>query len=460
MSQDCFQSEIKAVKLIQDRSPTIAASQSEVANELTDIKRRLSCLDENKLANTAEHAELKRQILASMSVRRPLPGTNLPDIYAEAEAKHPTPIQIQDILDKDDWRIVEEKIDLRVQDFNRRYSLDKWDYAIAGACGLLAAMLDLLCVKAPPKPTVAWSKEVDGIFNKPVQQAFNKLLPADLSDALSKGHPIRSPDSSVMADLIGAPDKALNPMNHRLRSLAHDPILGFLFGVMDMMHGTCTVVVNGKIQCIPSTKGPTGGNIFQLTGRMLGHLLSDLNAPSSHLNRGMGLPAPLMGTLRMFEGIPIGDSNFAKQVEWMYVQGYDFRQFVVTSIPMAIMEVLLRVFYVVKQMKLYDAPFGETVMDTMPTRMNPRFRMMLALAYGTSSAVNGGKVYVTQNLMNLNYASWMGFAWNGSFALKWALLDRHLKLWEEVEAKELVELEDLIAKQDALIKRAEQLPTR
>jgi hypothetical protein len=458
MSQDCSHSEIKAVKLMQDMAATTVDADARIANEIPDLKQRLSCLGADELTNSAEHAGLKRENLAAMSVHRPLPGASLSAIYAEAEAKHPDPVQIQDIMDKDDWRIAQEKINLRIEDFNHRYSLDGWDYAIAGSCGLLAAMLDLLCVKAPPKPTVAWTKEVDGIFNKPVQKTFNKLLPADLSNALSKGYPIGSPDSSVVADLIGAPDKALNPMNHRLRSLSHDPILGFLFGVLDMLHGTCTTVVNGQIVSIPSVKGPTDGSIFQLMGRMFGHLLSDLNAPSGNLNRGMGLPAPLMGALRMFEGIPIGDSNFAKQVEWMYVQGYDFRQFVVTSIPMTIMEVLLRVFYVVKQMKLYNATFGEALMDTMPSRLNPRFRIILALAYGTSSAVNGGKMYITQNIMNASYASWMGFAWNGSLALKWALLDRHLKLWEEVEAKEIAELECIVERLDALGKRAEQLP--
>jgi hypothetical protein len=225
-----------------------------------------------------------------------------------------------------------------------------------------------------------------------------------------------------------------------------------------MMHGTCTVVQDGGITSYPTTKVPADGNVFQLLGRMLGHLLSDVNAPSAKGNRGMGLPAPLMGVLRMFEGIPLGDSNFGKQIEWMYVNGYDFRQFVVTSIPMAIMEVVLRALYVVKQMKLYGAGFGETLCDTMPLRMNPRFRIMLALAYGTSSCVNAGKVYVTQNLLNINYASWMGLAWNGFHALRWALLERHLKLWGEIESKEIAELEEVVGKVDQLSARAAALP--
>lgn len=80
--------------------------------------------------------------------------------------------------------------------------------------------------------------------------------------------------------------------------------------------------------------------------------------PPATAIEGMGLPAPFMGLLRMLEGIPVGDSNFGKQIEWMYVNGYDFRQFAATSIPMLIMEVLLRVFYVGKQVVKYDQPLA------------------------------------------------------------------------------------------------------
>jgi len=92
---------------------------------------------------------------------------------------------------------------------------------------------------------------------------------------------------------------------------------------------------------------------------------------------------PYMGLLRMLEGIPVGNSDFGKQIEYMYVNGNDFRQFIVTSIPMTVMEVLMRVFYVAKQVSLGKGAFGEILLDTMPLRLNPRFRMMLALGYGT-----------------------------------------------------------------------------
>ena len=172
----------------------------------------------------------------------------------------------------------------------------------------------------------------------------------------------------------------------------------------------------------------------------------------------MGLPAPFMSILRMFDSLPVGDSDLGKQIEHMYVNGYDLRQFVATSIPVLIMEVMMRVFYAVKQVKLADSPLGEALIDTIPLKMNPRFRMMLAMAYGTVAAVNGTNVYITKDILNLNYAAWLGLVWNGFHAFKWALLDRNLKLWGEVEQKEIEALERVVDRIDGLGDRAERLP--
>jgi hypothetical protein len=467
-----YEREMKAIKLVQERGETIGNAHAGIATDLEELKRQLLQLDGAAEAMQGdEFTQRKAQIIETMTGGGEMARTELTIIYAEAEARYIEPVGLADILSFEDFAEAERRVDRHVLDFNRRYGLDGWDYAIAGSCGLFAAMLDLLCVRAPLETKTAFDQKVDGIFNQAVQVVFNKLIPPELSTALSDAYKIGAPDSSSMDDLIDAPAKALRPMNHRLRSLAHDPLLGFIFGVLDMMNGTCTIVVNGTIQSIPSKKGVTDGSVFQLLGRMLGHLLSDVNAPSPNPkgdHRGMGLPAPFMGLLRMLEFIPVpteptkanptGWSDFGKQIEWMYVNGYDFRQFAATSVPMAIMEVLLRAFYVAKQMKLYGAAFGETVLDTMPGRLNPRFRTVLALAYGTSSAVNAGKMYVTKNILNASYASWMGLSWNGFHALKWALYEKHTQLWGEVEAQEIAELERLVDEMDALEARAANLP--
>lgn len=363
-----YQKELKAIRLLQNLSGEIECSHHDMAADLVTLREELTKLSGGSLNGAPGVLQLKESILAQWGVQKPLPQEDAANIYAMAEQLYPKDVNLKEVLNKNELTEIQTRYDAYIANSNPRYGLDGWDYAIAGCCGLFAAMLDILCIRAPLKPTSSFTQQADGIFNRAVQEAFNKLIPPDLSKKLSDAYTIGAPDSSVISDLLEAPAKTISPTNHRLRALSHDPVLGLIFGVFDMLCNTCTVVHDDGITSYSSTTPLVGGTVFQMIGRMFGHLLSDVNAPSANGNRGMGLPAPFMGLLRMFEDIPVGDSNFGKQIEWMYVKGYDFRQFVATSIPVAIMEVLLRAFYVGKQVKLYDAPFGQTLLDTVPTQ--------------------------------------------------------------------------------------------
>lgn len=452
-----YDKDIKAVRLLQERSERIKSEHDAIFDDIADIKAALADFDLSGMEEDQSFIESKKAYIEEMSVSRDLDRTDINLIYAESELRFKD-ATVDDILSAEDRKETDRRIEAHITDFNKRYGLDGWDYAIALGCGTFAAMLDLLCVKAPLKPTADFTKQVDGVFNRWVQDGFNRLIPQDLSKKLSLENTVGSADVSTLRFLIDAPDKVVAPLNHRLRELSHDPILAFFFGIRDMMNGTCTVVHDGHIKTLDTVFNPVSGSVKDLVIRMFKHLVSDVNAMSPNGNRGMGLPAPFMGLLRMFN-FKVGDSTFDRQIEYMYVNGYDFRQFVATSIPLAIMEVLMRVFYVAKQMNVNSAPFAESLMDTMPLKLNPRFRMMLAMAYGTVAGINAGKVYVTHNIMNANYAAWMGFAWNTFHALKWALYQREWKLWDTVEKKELELIASYVDKIEALEVRASTLPT-
>ncbi len=455
-ANDEEQRNLKALKLLRERADALAVDHRGLAEDLEALKARTKALQPND--ENEEFDERKQAHLARMTKNTPVADTDVDELYRDAEMAFSDDLAVNDLLTRAEQRMTDARVGQYVADFNERFGLDLWDYAIAGSCGLVGAMFDLLCVSPPPKAKTAWTKKVDGVFNRGVQQAFNKLLPPDLSVALAEANKIGSADASTVAKLVGAPSGSLNPRNHRLRGLAHDPVLGFLFGVLDMMRGTCTVVGNDGIKVFDGNEGPTQTGVFRSLGRMFGHLLSDVNAPSDKGNRGMGLPAPFMGILRMFNGIPIGESDLGKQVECMYVNGYDYRQFVATSIPALIMEVVMRVSYAAKQVKLANQPLAQALVETLPTRMNPRFRVMLAIGYGCMSGVNAGRMYVTRNIMTLNYAAWMGLVWNGFHALKWTLLDRHLKLWDGIEAAEVDAIECVVNQLEGLERRVERLP--
>lgn len=456
-----IEEEMKAIKLLEDRNEDLSKTHSVIFSSIDQIKQSLSVMGGDALKRSDEFAERKQLYMAGMTQTRIISHSGLDQIIKEAEEHHPEKISLEDILSTKDFKEAQSRYDSYVLDFNKQYALDGWDYAIAGGCGLVATLIDLLCVKAPLKPTIPFTEHMDGIFNRSVQNAFNNMLPPDISKKLSLANPIYSADTSVTSNLLETTpgDKIVNPMNHRLRALSHDPFLGLLFGAWDIMHNTLTVVHDGKIETLPSKiTSQEDFSLFQLFGRMLGHLLSDVNAPSANDNRGMGIPAPFMGLLTMLNGIPVGNSTFNKQIEWMYVNGYDFRQFVVSSISMTIMEVLMRVFYVTKQVKIYNAEFGKTVLETTPGAMNPRFRIMLAIAYGTSSSINSGQIYITKDILNANYASWMGLVWNGFHALKWALYDKNMKLWQEISEQEIEKIQRIVGNIDKMETRVSKLP--
>ena len=452
------QQHIKAIRLLQRRSRKLERVQDDIRSDISDVKTSLKEIGDVD-NSTACFARMKQAHVCAMSQHKEIPSVGLEEIFSESESVFPEKIRLNDILTPTDWAITDNRINDQIEDFNCKYALDKWDYAIAGGCGLFAAMLDLLCVSAPAKPTADWSTKVDGVFNRRAQQAFNRLLPPDVSEMLGRLNTIGSADVSTTGQLRGAPPRTLSPANHRLRSLSHDPVLGFLFGVLDMLRGTCTVVSPSGLRIYPTSREPITAGLFPQLGRMFGHLLSDVNAPSNKGNRGMGLPAPFMGLLRMIGNLPVGESDIGKHIDYMYVKGYDFRQFVVTSVPLLIMEAMMRVFYGAKQSTAAGIPLGVALMDTMPMRMSPRFRMMLAIAYGMVAAVNGGRAYVTQNILNLNYTAWVGLVWHGFFAVKWALFDRSMKLWEGVERAEIDAIGRVVAQIDRMVDKAKTLPT-
>ena len=192
-------------------------------------------------------------------------------------------------------------------------------------------------------------------------------------------------------------------------------------------------------------------------GKILGHLASDFNAPSAKDKRGMGLPAPLMGLFGILQDVKINNQDIGKLAKDMYVNGYDARHFVTMSIPVLINEVLIRVLYIVKEIKYNERDFVDIFKETLPLNLEPRFRMILNLSYGTMIAVNTGKVAITKNILNANYAMWIAFTWNTFHSLRWLLWTKSSELQKYIDKELAKELEDLNSKIDDLSKRADSL---
>ncbi len=450
-----FNRQIKAVKHIQNMAEETEAIHADIDRGIEDLKRSLMSLDafdEGEYQSALEHERsIPREAI-------PLERKTFREISREAEQSIQHNVTLNDILTREDMEEVDARIARHIEDFNREYSLDAWDYAIAGTCGLVAGMLDVLCVKSPVRSTATkFDTPLEGTFNRAVQEAFNRILPPDLSNKLSESFKIGSADTSMKGRLLSFSGK-LSPYNHRLKELSHDPVLGFIFGVYDMMNNSCTIIENGTITTYKSVQANDfGENIFYALGRMFGHLASDINAPSASGNRGMGLPAPFMGLLSMLRGVKINGESVGSNIEYMYLNGYDMRQFTVSSVPVAIMEILLRALWVIKGVN-EGKTLWQSLSQTLLGNFHKKFRIMMAASYGVLCAFNAGKIHVTHNILDVNYAAWMGLIWNGFHALKWALLDKHFMLWNSFERKELARLENIVNELEKLEHDVELLP--
>jgi hypothetical protein len=118
-------------------------------------------------------------------------------------------------------------------------------------------------------------------------------------------------DAMAWADGTRIP--SMHGRSHRFQSLGHDPVLGFIFGVMDILRGTITGFsydhLRGRHTRLHTPVA--GAEPVDLITAILGHF--------SHLISDVATPM----------------CRTAAQIErWMYLEGYDLRHFNVTGVEL------------------------------------------------------------------------------------------------------------------------------
>jgi hypothetical protein len=132
-----------------------------------------------------------------------------------------------------------------------------------------------------------------------------------------------------------------------------------------------------------------------------------------------------MGLFNLFQFGKIGEEklNIAEIVQGMYYEGYDFRHFWSMSIPVMLIEVIVRISYCIKRIKE-----GHTLKEALPVGLNrekkPKPATMLWIAHSVSTAANAGKILFTKNPLAINYPQWVSFAKYSIKQLKWVLHDK------------------------------------
>ncbi len=315
--------------------------------------------------------------------------------------------------------------------YDAQFAWDKWDYLFVGASGVLAALTDVLLVGTPKtSPLTVWMKD------------FNTTAKAGQTDWFSQW--ARDLEKACKVTYDNQDIKGMYPKSHRFQSLGHDPVLGFVFGVLDIMRGTVTGFSYDKLNGFHSFATHTVSsdasiNLIEAILKHLGHLISDVATP-------MGLPAPFM---TLIQGINIGSfgekgRTVGEVARWMYSEGYDLRHFIASGITPAVVEIILRAYIMLR----HYSEHGEVIFDLAS---HPKYRSMLLMAHGIATAANAGKVVLTKNPLAVNYAEYMAFVRYLIPSLKYWLFDQqHLRL-EHMEKINESEWNDLLDNSDRLL---------
>lgn len=340
------------------------------------------------------------------------------NLCLEAEKSVGTGCELEDIFTSEELANNELAIRQLNAEYNQLYHLDKYDIIISVVSGLLGAAVDVLLVGIPQKTPDGLK---GGTLANYVRNWFDKKFPEEEMEKLANSKvskvPYDAQDNRNTTEYVDG----LSTYYHRLLSLGHDPLLGLIFGVADILTGRMTTIdKTGKIvvQVMENYADRKETNIFAAIAKQIIHFKSDITT-------SMGLPAPMMALFNLLQFGNIGeyDQTIAEIVQGMYYEGYDFIHFCALSIPVMIVEVVTRIGYAFKRIKE-----GHSVKESIPFSLNrekhPKLATMLFIGHSAATAVNAGKVYFTKNPMAINYPQWIAFAKYSYQQLKWVLLEK------------------------------------
>ena len=408
----------------EKRINSVLAYQDKELRELQDVKTpdiELQISESEDLLRSLgyEMPQAKGEVaVLAADTRKVMVVPSWDELCEEAEKAVGNECVLESLFTEDELNENREEIRQLHKEFESLYKLDKFDVGISAAAAILGAAVDILLVGIPQKGPEGLEA---GPLSDYIRKAFDKKFPPEEMEKLAS--------STVSKVTYDAQDnrntikyvEGLSAYYHRLLSLGHDPLIGLVVGVADIMRGGMTTIdKKGQIvfQVMENYADRKETNIFSALTKQVLHFKSDVTT-------SMGLPAPLMGLFNLLQFGSIGEEEqtIAEIVQGMYYEGYDFIHFCSLSIPVMITEVVVRIGYALKRIKE-----GHSIKESIPFSTNrdknPKLATMLFVAHSGATAVNAGKVYFTKNPMAINYPQWMAFAKYSYKQLKWVLKEK------------------------------------
>ena len=241
---------------------------------------------------------------------------------------------------------------------------DRWDYGGVALAVIVGAVTDYLLVATPggtfkgkdqrASPLTTWMKEQS---KKLAPRGGNDIVDRNAFQQWISGLTTAAEKWAKVPYDVVKPEEGLTPRVHRLASLGHDPLLGLIFGVKDILSGKCTFIdKSGALQFIDNRRYKGSRNPLEALVKVVVHGFSDVFT-------AQGLPPPFMAPFQLISAnsgftlkkggdpVPVRDV-----VRYMYANGYDLRHFVTASISPAIAEVILRTYHSVRAYDVNSEP--------------------------------------------------------------------------------------------------------
>jgi hypothetical protein len=390
-------------------------------------------------AEQLEELQLRKSLSSIQSPTQVMIVPTWENLCLEAEKSVGSGNSLESLFTPDELKTNEIAVRQLNEEYNNLNRLDKYDIAISASAGILGAAVDILLVGIP-QTTPEGLK--GGTLANYIRDQFDKKFPKDEMDKLASDKRSKVPydgqDNRHTVEYV----EGLSAYYHRLLSLGHDPLLGLIFGVADILNGSMTTIdKTGKIvsQVIDEYADRKESDIFAAIAKQIIHFKSDITT-------SMGLPAPLMSLFNLLQFGDIGDENqtIAEIVQGMYYEGYDFIHFCTLSIPVMIVEVVIRIGYAVKRIKE-----GNSIKQSIPFSTNhakhPKLGTMLFIGHSAATAINAGKVYFTKNPLSINYPQWLAFSKYSYQQLKWVIMTKPSAREAYLESNLNEELQDVFS---------------
>lgn len=161
------------------------------------------------------------------------------ELCAEAERHVGTACELESLFTEEELRSNELAIHQLNEEFSTVHRLDAFDVSIAALAGLVGAAVDILLVGIP-------TKTPEGLKGGPlanyVRDYFDKKFPEEEMKKLANSKVSKVPYDAQDNRHTTIRVEGLSAYYHRLLQLGHDPLLGFIFGVADILTGRMTTI--------------------------------------------------------------------------------------------------------------------------------------------------------------------------------------------------------------------------